>query len=134
MSSTLLDRLFVYGTLRPGSDNEHATRLAQSARHIGAARIRGQLFRVLHYPALGPPQSEQDWVAGDVFEGITNHLLLQLDAYEGEEYIRHVAEITLDDGRTLAAYVYLYTLPVGRLIRIDSGDWNAVSSQPSAPE
>jgi gamma-glutamylcyclotransferase (GGCT)/AIG2-like uncharacterized protein YtfP len=126
--SMILNRLFVYGTLRLGSSNEHADRLRETARYLGAARIRGQLFRVLHYPALGPPQLEQDWVLGDLFEAITDDLMQQLDDYEGAEYTRHVAEVMLDDGGKLAAYVYLYALPTAGLTRIESGVWEAVGS------
>ena len=134
MPTILLDRLFVYGTLRLGAQNEYASRLAERARFVGKARIRGQLFRVLHYPALAPPQSDQDWVVGDVFEGFADDLMRQLDAYEGAEYTRNIAEVTLDDGRKLAVYVYLYALPTDRLVRIESGEWNPVSSPSSGPE
>lgn len=131
---THLDRLFVYGTLRLGAKNEYAVRLAETARFVGKARIRGQLFRVIHYPALAPPQSDQDWVVGDVFEGITDDLMRHLDTYEGAEYTRHVAEVVLDNGRSLAVYVYLYAQPTDQLKRIESGEWDPVNSPSSAPE
>jgi gamma-glutamylcyclotransferase (GGCT)/AIG2-like uncharacterized protein YtfP len=125
--AVLVDRLFVYGTLRLGSKNEQAERLAKTARHMGAATIRGRLYRVAHYPALAPALSEEDRVKGDVFEGVTAELLQWLDEYEGTEYERQVAEVTMQDGRTLAAFFYCYVLPTGQLEWIRSGDWRGLS-------
>ena len=122
--------LFVYGTLRAGSKNEQAERLAKSARHIGVATISGRLYRVAHYPALAPPQSEKDRVKGDVFEGVTAEMLEWLDEYEGEEYSRQLAEVTMEDGRILTAYFYSYALPTSRLEWIPSGDWYNVMQNP----
>jgi gamma-glutamylcyclotransferase (GGCT)/AIG2-like uncharacterized protein YtfP len=115
--------LFVYGTLRLGSKNEYAAQLANTARHIGSATIPGRLYRVQHYPALAPPQSNQDLVLGDVFEGVTPELLERLDEYESAEYSRQLGEVTMPDGRTLTAYFYRYDLPTGHLEWIPSGDW-----------
>ncbi len=124
----MVDRLFVYGTLRPGWKNEYAERLVKTARHMGVGAIRGRLYRVAHYPALAAPRCEEDWVKGDVFEGVTAELLRRLDEYEGGEYERGVGEVSMEDGRTLTAYFYCYVLPTGHLEWIPSGDWNRLPS------
>jgi len=113
----------VYGTLRPGSKNEQAARLAKTARHMGAATISGRLYRVAHYPALAPARSNEDQVRGDVFEGVTAELLQSLDDYEGSEYARQLAQVTMEDGSSLVAFFYLYVLPTDQLEWIRSGDW-----------
>jgi gamma-glutamylcyclotransferase (GGCT)/AIG2-like uncharacterized protein YtfP len=107
----MVDRLFVYGTLRPGSQNGYAERLAKSARHIGSASMNGRLYKLGPYLALLPSQSKQECVPGDVFEGVTPELFEQLDEYEGAEYARRLGEVTMDDGRTLTVHFYCYALP-----------------------
>jgi len=106
-----VDKLFVYGTLRPGSKNEHAQRLAENARHIGVATMGGLLYWLGNYLVLAPSQSKEDRVTGDVFEGVTAELFDRLDEYEGAEYRRQLAEVRMEDGRTLIAYCYRYALP-----------------------
>ncbi len=106
-----MDRLFVYGTLRPGSKNQYAERLAQTAQHIGLASMSGRLYWAGEYLALVPSQSKEDRVSGDVFEGVTAELFEWLDEYEGKEYARRVGEVTMEDGRTLTSYFYCYALP-----------------------
>jgi gamma-glutamylcyclotransferase (GGCT)/AIG2-like uncharacterized protein YtfP len=119
----MVDRLFVYGTLRAGCENEHALALAKSARFVGRARIRGRLFRVAHYPGLVAPHDQDEWVKGDLFEGVSAALLQSLDEYEGPAYRRQLALLTMDDGRSVAAYLYFYALPTDGMELITSGDW-----------
>jgi gamma-glutamylcyclotransferase (GGCT)/AIG2-like uncharacterized protein YtfP len=129
-----VDRLFVYGTLRRGAENEFAQLMEKSARFLSQACIRGRLFRVAHYPGLGAPEDRNDWVKGDVFEGVTAEMLQRLDDYEGPEYVRQLAEITLENGSHVAAFVYLYALPTEGLELIPFGDWNEFISKSSRPE
>ena len=130
-----MDRLFVYGTLRVGSNNENAARLARQSRHIGRGSVRGRLYRVAHYPGLALPLSDTELVTGDVFDGVTADLLRELDEYEGDGYRRDLAEVSMEaGGGSLAAYLYRYVLPTDGLEWIPSGDWNTISSPSSAPE
>jgi len=119
----LLDRLFVYGTLRLGSTNEYAELLARQAQYVGRAKIAGRLYRVAHYPGLAPPESIADLVKGDVFAAVSAQLFEQMDEYEGPEYSRQITEVKMENGRTLTAYCYRYILPTAQLERIQSGDW-----------
>jgi gamma-glutamylcyclotransferase (GGCT)/AIG2-like uncharacterized protein YtfP len=98
----------VYGTLRLGSQNQHAERLAKGARHIGLASMCGRLHWLGDYLALVPSDSKEDRVPGDVFEGVTPELFERLDEYERAEYARQLGEVTMQDGRTFAAYFYCY--------------------------
>lgn len=125
------DQLFVYGTLRAGIDNPKATRLARSATYMGPALVKGCLFRVSHYPALGPAMSPEDWVAGDLFANVPAELFRELDEFEGREYIRELAEVKFRD-EFLTVYLYRYLPPVASLERIPTGDWKS-TLQSSAP-
>jgi gamma-glutamylcyclotransferase (GGCT)/AIG2-like uncharacterized protein YtfP len=126
----MVDRLFVYGTLRPGSNNSYADLLEKAARHMGRATVSGRLYRVTHYPALAPSQSKEDRVVGDLFEGITAELWQLLDEYEGAEYSREMVGVMTEDGVTREAYVYRSLLPTASLEWIRSGDWNQPDRTP----
>src|SRR5580692_7203168 len=52
MGVSSLRYLFVYGTLRKGSGNPHARRLAEHAEWAGPGRIPGRLYRLGRYPGL----------------------------------------------------------------------------------
>jgi len=121
--TALVDRLFVYGTLRLGCANEQARALAEGTRFLGHARIPGRLFRVAHYPGLIAPAFKNEWVTGDVFEGVSTEMFQRLDDYEGSEYARQLAEVTLENGGRIAAYLYLYLPATDGLELISSGDW-----------
>jgi gamma-glutamylcyclotransferase (GGCT)/AIG2-like uncharacterized protein YtfP len=118
----------VYGTLRRGSQNAYALALAENARFISHARIRGRLYRVAHYPGLVSPQSENDWVTGDIFERVNSKMFEQLDDYEGDDYVRQLSQVTMENGQLTSVYVYLYQKAITDLEWIQSGDWNNISA------
>jgi gamma-glutamylcyclotransferase (GGCT)/AIG2-like uncharacterized protein YtfP len=87
----VLDLLFVYGTLRSAFDNLHARRLRSGAVMAGAARVRGAIYRVRHYPAYkhGPEGA----VYGEIYRlRDPEKTLRSLDAYEGRDFERVVVE------------------------------------------
>src|SRR5580692_8490754 len=61
------DHLFVYGTLMRGFDHPMARLLARSADFVGAARCRGRLYLVKHYPGLVKSDHADDIVFGELF-------------------------------------------------------------------
>src|SRR6266436_5947534 len=99
----MLNYLYVYGTLKRLSRHPMARRLAQSARHVGAARIAGRLYNLGRFPGLKESRSPADWVQGDVYDLGDNaeHTLREMDAYENAEsppptpYERELATVTL---------------------------------------
>jgi gamma-glutamylcyclotransferase (GGCT)/AIG2-like uncharacterized protein YtfP len=129
------DRLFVYGTLMRGYDHSMAQLLSRSADFLGAARCRGRLYLVRHYPGLVLSEAAEDVVSGELYRlKQPEALLREFDMYEacGEgfveptEYIRQILPVTLDDGTTgeasmCEAWTYLYNWPVAKLPRIASG-------------
>lgn len=109
------DHLFVYGTLRTGSDNPFARMLAERARLIGSAQVPGLLYDFGSYPGARPGSGS---IHGEIFR--LEHppvLLAELDRYEGPEYERAVIAANGID-----CWIYWYVgAESGRLI--ESGDW-----------
>jgi gamma-glutamylcyclotransferase (GGCT)/AIG2-like uncharacterized protein YtfP len=105
--------LFVYGTLRRRSRHPMARRLAEAARHLGAARIAGRLYDLGRFPGLKEPRSADDSVQGDVYDLGENaeQTLRAMDAYENAEsppptpYERARATVWVGDG-PLTVWVY----------------------------
>jgi len=108
------DLLFVYGTLRRGATrggerNPYAIRLEQEATWLGTARVPGRLYQVnVDYPGMTPPESEDEWVPGEMWQFSDAELWQALDGYEGDEYSRATCLVTLPNGRHREAWVYLY--------------------------
>jgi gamma-glutamylcyclotransferase (GGCT)/AIG2-like uncharacterized protein YtfP len=124
----MTNQLFVYGTLLRRSRHPMARFLADRARHVGAARVRGRLYDLGRYPGMTEPQAEDDWVHGDLYdlgEGTTT--LAELDAYELAEsplpayFDRRIGEATLGDGTRVAAWIWWYRGAVAENERVASG-------------
>jgi gamma-glutamylcyclotransferase (GGCT)/AIG2-like uncharacterized protein YtfP len=115
----LLDRLFVYGTLRAGGGQEWRLRGAAS---MGKSRMAGRLYRLGNYP--GMVRDGADFVIGEVYRLVhAERLLAELDLYEGDRYTR-VSEIAvLADGTEVECWVYVYRGAVEESQRIASGDF-----------
>ncbi len=112
-----MEQLFVYGSLQPGGSN--ADQLADLEGEWRRGWVRGRLREagwgaVLGYPALTlDPEGER--VHGRVLasSGLASRWS-DLDAFEGAEYERVTAEVTLDDGSRLRAWVYVLRRPTAR--------------------
>ncbi len=104
------DRLFIYGSLQPGGPNEHV--LAAIGGEWRPATIKGELVASgwgadLGYPGLVLDETG-DEVRGYVFvsRNLASHWS-QLDRFEGNEYERRIASVTLASGETTDAHVYV---------------------------
>ncbi len=123
MSSTQF--LFVYGTLQSSlTKNRYARYLGQNADLVATARSPGRLYALKRYPGLRPPQSEEDWVHGELYRLRVPVLTLRvLDAYEASDYRRVRRLATLADGTRLRCWVYVFWKPLARHRRVESGVW-----------
>lgn len=133
-SESTPDHLFVYGTLRLGSQNPHAAFLHECCTHAGRGTITGRLYRIGYYPGvLLDPGGVQ--VLGDIFALPPGEeragLLQQLDHYEGvdrpeadAEYLREPVQVQTASGEVLC-WVYLYNHSVAGKPEITSGDFLA---------
>src|SRR5262249_9704098 len=122
-SHEVLDRLFVYGTMRTG----------QTARALVANSITKWLsvwttVAIYAFPMGYPGYSETDGgrVVGEVL-WLTDLAATfgLLDAYEGEDFARVIKQVTLETGEEVWAWLYTLADPaaikLGTLI--EDGDW-----------
>ncbi|CAA9889917.1 conserved hypothetical protein [Candidatus Methylobacter favarea] len=116
--------IFVYGTLRRGTNSEMHHLLAKHAEFVDEATYRGKLYKVNDYPGVVPSNDPNAIVHGEVY--LLHHadiVLLRLDQYEEygpefsqpNEYIREKQEVFLRSGSGITAWVYLYNRPLKAL-------------------
>jgi gamma-glutamylcyclotransferase (GGCT)/AIG2-like uncharacterized protein YtfP len=104
------ERLFVYGTLRPGESNERF--LADIPGKWMNASITGILFPTGYgatdgYPVLVPHENGQP-IAGQVLEAnFTAADWHMLDNFETQAYERVLNPIVTENGERLSAFVYI---------------------------
>jgi len=118
-------RLFVYGSLRRGEENEMAALLHRHSRWLGAGTIRARLYAISWYSGAVASDDAADAVHGDVFELGPAHageVMARLDAYEGADFARRPVEVAIGETR-VAADAYLYAASVAGLPWIAHGDW-----------
>jgi gamma-glutamylcyclotransferase (GGCT)/AIG2-like uncharacterized protein YtfP len=125
----MLDRLFVYGTLRKDIGNSRFHVLAREAREVtfvGHARIQGRLFDLGTYPGLVLSDDPGARVRGEVY-ALSNpqEILSRLDDYEGSEFERVERDVVLDSGASGKAWVYIYAGTTDDGPEILSGDYLA---------
>ena len=109
MVESMIQRLFVYGTLAPGRANEHLLKGVDGCWED--ATVTGTLHpegwgATLGYPAIVLSEAGEE-VAGLLFSSneLSEHWA-RLDAFEGEAYKRVLAVVKLRDNSTVGAYVY----------------------------
>ncbi len=111
-----MERLFVYGSLGPGRPNAHVL------EDIGGswldASLKGRLLEAgwgaeMGFPGLVLDDQGQE-VTGFVFSSDKlQERWPMLDRFEGDGYERVKAQVTLDDGSHLDAWVYVLSNQAG---------------------
>lgn len=104
-----MDRLFIYGSLQPGGDNEHV--LAGLEGDWETASVRGRLLEAGWGANLGYPGVVLDEAAPPVQGFLFSSAQLEsfwpeLDHFEGGEYERCQVEVSLPSGATVTAHIY----------------------------
>jgi len=113
-----MERLFVYGTLKRGESLHY---LLAKARFLGEGTVRGfALYDLGEYPAVRPASAEA-CVRGEVYE-VNPGLFEILDRVE-DEYERREVPVTLTEGRTLTAWIYIYRDPLPETKRLAGDQW-----------
>lgn len=101
--------IFVYGTLkRSAAGNTH--RLLGPAQFVARGSVRGSLYDLGRYPGLLRANPAGNRVAGELYEipeDAADRVLHALDEYEGDEFKRERAYVTLASGRRRAAWLYV---------------------------
>lgn len=125
----------MYGTLREAAATDMHRMLTSEADLISRASYQGRLYLVDGYPGAVPSPDARDLVHGELYRMRRPGLLLrQLDEYEGcgdqypapQEYVRRIETISLPDGTSRQAWIYIYNRSVTGLARIASGDFSGV--------
>jgi gamma-glutamylcyclotransferase (GGCT)/AIG2-like uncharacterized protein YtfP len=105
----MLERLFVYGTLAPGRPNEHV--LSKVPGTWQQATVRGRLV----HEGWGAEQGYPGIVLDESATVVHGYLLAsdalhsewsRLDEFEGKQYDRVLANVQLDSGQVVEAYLY----------------------------
>jgi gamma-glutamylcyclotransferase (GGCT)/AIG2-like uncharacterized protein YtfP len=124
------DLVFFYGTLMSGFKRRGRDRIDAKLTPVGRGWIHAALFDLGLYPGAIPASDAK--VLGELYRMADSEaVLLELDAIEGftpgepdaSLYVRNETPVTLDDGRTEAAWTYFYNAPLGGAQRIASGDY-----------
>ena len=111
--------LFVYGTLRRGSDNKFARLLSERGQFLCEARVSGRLYDLGRYPGARRSDQPGESILGEVFQlDEPDDILAALDEYEGAEFERAMVSIP---GMT-DCWIYWFAGPAAGEI-IASGDW-----------
>jgi gamma-glutamylcyclotransferase (GGCT)/AIG2-like uncharacterized protein YtfP len=121
----MFESLFIYGTLHPDRAPAEIASTVALLRPLGPATLRGQLHNLGPYPGLLLPGEEI--VHGELFALPEDRLLRarvwqELDAYEDFRpespetslFTRVLTRVTLPNGETQQAWVYLFNQPVSR--------------------
>lgn len=132
----VIDRVFVYGTLRSG---EPARSLI--ANHEASAATATAWGRIYAFPDGYPGLVEATDGAGAQVVGEVIYLselpaaLPLLDAYEGSDFVRVIRAARLENGDTTWAWIYLLADPAlaERATPIPDGDWVRFRSSGRAP-
>lgn len=121
-SQEILDRLFVYGTIRQG---QTARSLVEpSVSRSLKASTAGQIYAFpMGYPGYvegeGRVQGEVLWLSQ------LAATFALLDAYEGADFVRVIRLVTTESGEDLWAWIYVLADPGAIKLgtRIADGDW-----------
>lgn len=111
----MAERLFVYGTLRPGRAPREIAGTVSALQRIGDGTVRGRLFDLGAYPGIALDDKAGE-VEGEVFDLPDEATLARLDAYEdyrphdpeGSLFRRVKATVTFADGTRGLCWVYVY--------------------------
>ena len=126
--------LFVYGSLRRGTNSDMFQLLARQADFVGAASYQGKLYKIDDYPGAVASKNKTDLVYGEVYQlHDANFILPQLDDYEEcgagflqpTEYVRELCEVKLQNNQIIQAWLYRYNRPTDALELLASGDFLA---------
>ncbi len=132
LSAPNVDYLFVYGILRRGRGRKINCILNQRGIFIGDGIFRGKLYDIGYYPGAIPSTGSSDFVRGDVYLLPEPRSVLEiLDMFEGciidgssrGEFYRKKANIFLESGKNVLAWVYIYNRAIDGLREIRSGDY-----------
>jgi len=113
------ERIFLYGTLRPGHAPREIADAVSRLRRIGLGTVRGRLYHLGAYPGVVLDDSDSE-VRGEVFAVPAPETLAQMDTYEGfyprdaaaSLFLRVKTAVALEGGASEACWIYIYNGPL----------------------
>ena len=125
--------LFLYGTLLSGASTKESSRVVKKLTRVGIATVRGRLYDFGEYPGAVLDRASKSSIKGQLFELPDDDSTLKaLDDYEefsstdrkNSLFVRTRTRVTLQGGRQLNAWIYVYNRNPGNAPRITSGDYS----------
>jgi gamma-glutamylcyclotransferase (GGCT)/AIG2-like uncharacterized protein YtfP len=123
-SHEVLDRLFVYGTMRQGQTARSL--VANQITRCVKARTNGSIYAFpMGYPGYTENASTTPVVGELLWLTDLAATFGLLDAYEGADFARVIKQVTIESGEEVWAWIYTLSDP-GSLkhgLLIEDGDW-----------
>ncbi|WP_446812089.1 gamma-glutamylcyclotransferase family protein [Methylomonas sp. 2BW1-5-20] len=122
--------LFVYGTLRRDLHDKIRHPFLDACDYLGDGFMHGELYEIDAYP--GAIAGGMGLIKGELyvmqnpertFSALDNYEECAAHFPQPHEYVRRELPISLPDGQTVSAWVYLYNRPADGLTRIHEGDY-----------
>ena len=129
----MTEYLFLYGTLKPNEVASGVAETVKTLQRVGAATVPGRLYDFGDYPGAVIDQSAKTSIKGELFELPNDDTALKaLDDYEefnradrkNSLFVRTRTVATLQGGRQLNAWIYVYNRNPGSARQIASGDYS----------
>jgi gamma-glutamylcyclotransferase (GGCT)/AIG2-like uncharacterized protein YtfP len=129
----MTEYLFLYGTLKPNEATSDVAETVRTLRRVGSATVPGRLYDFGEYPGAVLDRTAKSSIKGELFELPNDDTALKaLDDYEefnradrkNSLFVRTRTVATLQGGRQLNAWVYVYNRNPGSARQIASGDYS----------
>ena len=123
----------MYGTLKRGGES-HGLLERLGASYVGKGSVAGVLFDLGAFPGAVRSEAQPSRVVGEIYRlHQAPRALEELDEYEGvgpgavaaSLYRREIAEVRLENGNRVSAWIYWLSRAPRRGRRIKSGDYAA---------
>jgi gamma-glutamylcyclotransferase (GGCT)/AIG2-like uncharacterized protein YtfP len=123
-SNEVVDRLFVYATLRQGQ-TARSLIANQIARSVSASTTGEIYVFPMGYAGLIEVSGPQRVIGELLWLTELPATFGLLDAYEGEEFVRVIKQVTLDTGEVVWSWIYVLSDPeaIKHGSLIEHGDW-----------
>ena len=114
----MTEYLFTYGTLQPGMAPRAIAPTVDKLTPVGPGSVRGMLYNLGRYPGAILDAECEKLIFGTVYEIPEDAAILRrLDEYEGFDpdllesslFIRVQESVSLEDGRDLICWIYVYS-------------------------
>ena len=116
--------LFVYGTLLKSIDHPMHQLLVRYADFVGSGSFQGKLYDLGRYPGAVASNETSDKVHGELYRlKDSERIFRELDEYEGREFRRERVSISLENGKKILSWIYLYRRPSRGFKVISTGDY-----------